>query len=276
MADVFGLEPGDSARLHRLADDDRLKQRLRDVTDPAGRGEIIIRLATGMVTPGQQTPNLFTGQRCAEDVVAHQLLRHRLFNRVLFDPQFAKDFHRALVGDMGTGRVGQPAVLFDHDVGNAIARQQRGRCPACRTGSNDQHVRFNIKHSCHLTGQLCPAHADRRGHFHFLDGLGVVGHWRVRPDQPSSCREDRKIVSLLDPAPDPLGCYQHDEDRQRPQQHQVPGAIIGEPVLQKEQDQSTDDRPFQRADATDHDDEKAQRLSSRSRKNALCGVMEAF
>ena len=58
VADIFRLEAGDGAVGHRFSDDDRFEQGLRNVADTAGRGEVVVGPAVGMVAPGEQPADL--------------------------------------------------------------------------------------------------------------------------------------------------------------------------------------------------------------------------
>jgi hypothetical protein len=59
-------------------------------------------------------------------------------------PEITQHLHRALIGDVGTWRVGQPSVAIHHHVFDAVGRQQRSGGRARRTGTDDENVRGNV------------------------------------------------------------------------------------------------------------------------------------
>ena len=60
--------------------------------------------------------------------------------------EIAENLHAALVGDVGARRVGEPAVAVDHEILDAIGREQRRRGAARRPRSDDHDVRGDVGH----------------------------------------------------------------------------------------------------------------------------------
>ena len=102
-----------------------------------------------MLAPGLQPADLLAGQRGAEDVFAHQVLLGGEQIGLVLDlaAEIAQHFHRALVGDVGARRVGEPAVAVDQQVLDPVGGQQRGRRGAGRAGADDEHVGGDVSHA---------------------------------------------------------------------------------------------------------------------------------
>jgi hypothetical protein len=77
--------------------------------------------------------------------------------------------------------------------------------------------------------------------------------------EPALHREQAPAGAVGDQAPQPPPGGQGDQDRDRAEQDQVPGAVAGQGLLQHEEDDGTDDRPFDRAHPADDDDEDHER-----------------
>ena len=79
-----------------------------------------------MRAPRLHPADFLTGEAFAKDVLAHQALIHAIQINLILDlaAQIAQHFHSALVGDVRARRVGQPVIAVDHDVFDAIGRQQ--------------------------------------------------------------------------------------------------------------------------------------------------------
>ena len=154
VADVFRRHPRlRTARAGGL-EEDRLHEGLRQVVHLAGAGAQVAGLAFGRGAPGLHPAQLLTREADAEDVVAHQVLGSGVQHRLGLDlrPQIAQHFHRALVGDVGAGRVGEPAIAVHHQGFHAIGCQEGGRGRSCGAGADDQDVGGDVSHSWLLPG----------------------------------------------------------------------------------------------------------------------------
>ena len=105
-----------------------------------GACQRVVGLPRRMGAPGAHAPDLITRQAGAEDGVPHQMLRGPAGLDVVLDPQVAEDLHRALVGDVGAGGVGRPAVLGDHDVLDAERGQRQRGGRSRRPCAHHEHV----------------------------------------------------------------------------------------------------------------------------------------
>ena len=140
VGQVLGREPGLRATRGGVAHQDRFEVGLRDVAVERGRGQLVVAVAGGVGAPGQDAADLLTRDRRAEHGVAHELVRRRLGEDLLLDPEIAEDLHRALVGDVRARGVGRPPVLGDHQVLDAQAGQEQSRSRPRRAGPDDQDV----------------------------------------------------------------------------------------------------------------------------------------
>ena len=95
-----------------------------------------------MLSPALHPTDFFTGEAFAEHVLAHEILLGSkeigLVLNVL--SEVAQHLHRALVGDVRAGCIGQPAITVHHHIIDAIARQKRGSGRPRRTGSDNEDV----------------------------------------------------------------------------------------------------------------------------------------
>src|SRR6202521_6414473 len=69
--------------------------------------------------------------------------------------------------------------------------------------------------------------------------------------QPIADWKDLQMQAAADDAPDSLGQEHGDGDRQRPEQDQVPGAVLRERLLDDSEDRGPDDRPLDAAHTSD-------------------------
>ncbi len=76
---------------------------------------------------------------------------------------------------------------------------------------------------------------------------------------------------LLDQTPQPLGQQQREGDRGGAQADQIPGALIGEPVLDREEDRGPDERSLEGAQAADQHHEDHVRRPLHAEDAEPCG-----
>ncbi len=148
MADIFRRHARlRTARTGRL-EEERLHIGLRQVVHAAGRGQEMFGARQRMVAPALHAADFFAGDRRAEDVLAHQVLFGREHIGLVLDvaAEIAQNLHRALVGDVGARRVGEPAVAVDDHGLEPVAREQGGGCRAGRPGADDQNVGGDVSH----------------------------------------------------------------------------------------------------------------------------------
>lgn len=119
-----GLRPAGAGGL----EEQRLHVGLRQVVHVRGRGHQVLGPGERVVAPGLHPADLLAGEAFAEDVLAHQVLMGGEHVGLVLDvaAKVAQDLHRALVGDVRAGGVGEPAVAVDRHVGDPIGRKQRG------------------------------------------------------------------------------------------------------------------------------------------------------
>src|SRR6185436_1169975 len=79
----------------------------------------------------------------------------------------------------------------------------------------------------------------------------VCGMSSGRRNEPAGGGKQRPAPALLQPAPQALLEEDRDDDRDQYQAHQVPAAVVAERLVQRPEDQGTDDRPFDASDAAD-------------------------
>jgi hypothetical protein len=105
MVKVFRRHPALRAAAAGGAEKDRLHEGLRQVVHLAGAGAQVASLRFRAGAPGLHPAQLLTGERDAEDVVAHKLLVGGVLHRLVLDlgTQVAQHLHRALVGDVRAG-----------------------------------------------------------------------------------------------------------------------------------------------------------------------------
>ena len=148
VADVFGRHPALRAAAAGRGEEDRLHEGLGQVVHFARAGAEVAGFRLGRGAPGLHPAQLLTGEAFAEDVVAHQLLMGGVQHRLGLDlgAKVAQHLHRALVGDMGAGGVGQPAVAVDDQDIDPVGGQQRGGGRAGRAGADDKNVGGDVSH----------------------------------------------------------------------------------------------------------------------------------
>ena len=166
--DEFGVEADGRSALASGFEQDRLQKVLRQVAYADRACEFIVSAARGMVAPGIEPPELFTGEALAEHVVRHQVLLGRLGERLVLEAEIAQDFHRPLVGDVSPRRIGEPTVFGHQNMLDAVHAQQRRRRRAGRSASNDKHIGFDHIGHCPLQivssiARLPYSAADSRG-----------------------------------------------------------------------------------------------------------------
>src|ERR1700760_249440 len=101
-----------------------------------------------VVAPTLHPADFFTRQALTEYVFAHQFLWRSVHHGLSLNlwPEVAEHFHRTLISDVRTRRVGQPAVAVHNHVRHAVAGEQRRCRRACRSCTHDQNVSFDIRH----------------------------------------------------------------------------------------------------------------------------------
>jgi hypothetical protein len=78
---------------------------------------------------------------------------------------------------------------------------------------------------------------------------------RIRRQQPAADGKELDAGAVGEQAPQAARRKQHHRDADQSQRQQIPGAIMGQAVLQQEEDDHADNRSFDGADAADDDDE---------------------
>jgi quinoprotein dehydrogenase-associated probable ABC transporter substrate-binding protein len=75
-------------------------------------------------------------------IATHQVLIGRVQVCLVLDlpAEIAKDLHRAQVRDMRPWRIGQPAIVIDDHIVDAVGRQQRSTCRPSGSCTDDKHI----------------------------------------------------------------------------------------------------------------------------------------
>ena len=151
VAEVFGGHARLRATRAGGLEEDRLHEGLRQVVHLAWGSAQVAGLGLGAGAPGLHPAQLLTSKRHAEDVVAHQVLPGGVHHRFGFHlgAKVAQDLHRALVGDVGAGAVGEPAVAVHHQNLDAGGGQECGGGGPGGAGADDQDVGGDVSH-CRL------------------------------------------------------------------------------------------------------------------------------
>ena len=159
--EVLGVEARFRPARGGMAEQDRLKEILRDVADLGRARQRVVSLAPGMVAPGLDPAELLPGQALAEHGVGHELLWCGQPHGLVLKLQVAQDLHGPLVRDVRPGRVGEPAELRHQDVGDPVGAQQQSAGGARRATADDQHI--GLKHRVILPGPPIFIHAGPSG-----------------------------------------------------------------------------------------------------------------
>ena len=109
----------------------------------------MFRLGQGMIAPALHAADFLACKALAEDVLPHQflmcgeqigfVLRRRARGSL-------RDLHGALICDVRTRRVGEPAIAVDRHILDTVGRQKRRCCRSRRTGADDQDIGAEISH----------------------------------------------------------------------------------------------------------------------------------
>ena len=145
VAEVPGGEGDLRTPLGRVLDQQRLHVGLRDVQHGARAGFHVVALALVPGAPGAHPGDLGARQRGGEEGVTHLVPRHCVLFGFLLDAQVPQDLHRALVGDVGAGRVRQPGPLRNHRGPHPVGRQRQRGGGAGRPGAHDEDVRVEVR-----------------------------------------------------------------------------------------------------------------------------------
>ena len=75
---------------------------------------------------------------------------------------------------------------------------------------------------------------------------------RRRRLDPVAHRQDFGVEAVTDRSPDPPRLPQGDDDRHRTEDDETPRTLLLERLLKREEDDRSDDRPFDGAESSDH------------------------
>ena len=124
----------------------RFEHRLRAIDHRAGAGPAVVRRPVRAAAPGVEPRHLQAGQAGVPHVVGHQLVRGGDGVQAVLEAHVPEDLHRALVHDVGPGRVRRARVLLGQEVAHAVAGQQVGGGEPGRARSHDQHRDVDVGH----------------------------------------------------------------------------------------------------------------------------------
>ena len=106
--------------------------------------QLVVGVPGRVGAPGRDPAELLAGQGVQKIVLPISSCGVASAHHLLLDAQVAQRLHRALVGDVRTRGVRQPAVLGHQERVGAVGGEEEGRRCAGRAGAHDQDIGADV------------------------------------------------------------------------------------------------------------------------------------